>query len=516
VIDPTAWPALVIMIPLAGAVVATLAGRFAAPAAGVTTLLTTAAAAALALAVRRSAPLVHTAGGWTAPLGIELHADGLAATLVGVTAIVGIAVVAYAGVYFDAAPHDDAGADAPARAAHYFWPLWLFLWSSLNAVFLTADIFNAYVALELLSIAAIGMVALDGTPAATAAAMRYMIISLLGSLLYLLGVALLYRTAGTLSFAVLAALAPTGGMAYFALVSMTVGLALKTALFPLHAWLPPAHASAPAPGSAILSALVVKGSFVLMLRVWLGIFPAATMGAPAVVLGALGAGAVLWGSLLALRQRALKPLIAYSTVAQLGYLFLIFPLWAYSPELALAGGMMHLIAHACSKAAMFLAAGAMVRALGGDGLDSIAGVGARMPLAFAAFGLGGLNLAGLPPSGGFLGKWLLLSAAIEGGQWLWAGVLAAGSLLAAGYVFIVLRAAFLRVDAPPQTRPIRRRLEIVAFLLALVPLGLGIWALEPTALILSSPLLRPGAPSKRCAPPTCCRSWSCSARSCPG
>jgi multicomponent Na+:H+ antiporter subunit D len=491
VIEPAIWPALVVLVPLLGAAVATMAGRLVSVVAWLATLLTAAVATALVLEVRAGSTLVHAAGGWRAPLGIELHADGLAAVLIAMTAVVGVAVVAYADAYFDAAPAERAVADPPARAARYFWPLWLFLWSALNALFLAADLFNAYVALELMSIAAIAIVALDGSPAATVAAMRYMIVSLLGSLLYLLGVALLYRATGALAFDVVAARVTSDGAGIAALLSMTLGLGLKTALFPLHAWLPPAHGSAPAPGSAILSGLVVKGSFILLLRIWLGIFADVTAGAAAAVLGGLGAGAVLWGSALALRQRALKPLIAYSTVAQLGYLFLLFPLWAHAPWPALDGAMMHLVAHACSKAAMFLAAGAMVRALGNDGLDSIAGVGVRLPLAFAAFGLGGLNLAGLPPSGGFIGKWLLLSAAIESAQWIWALVLVAGSLLAAGYVFLVLRAAFVRVEGGAPTRAIPGRLERVAFALSLVPVALGVWATEPLALVQATPLLRP-------------------------
>jgi multicomponent Na+:H+ antiporter subunit D len=491
VIGAAHWPAAAVLAPLLGAALAALSGRHAVRIAWLSSAATAAIAAALVLAVRRASPVVHTAAGWPAPLGIELRADGLAAVLVAVTAVVGLAIVAYGESYFAKAPREDPLAEAPERAARYFWPLWLFLWSALNGLFLAGDLFNAYVALELLSVAAIAIVALDGTRAATTAAMRYMIISLLGSLLYLLGVALIYRTEGTLALTLLAETPPHGIAATTALAAMTVGLALKTALFPLHAWLPPAHGSAPAPGSALLSGLVVKASFYLLLRIWLELFPATSAGPAAAVLGGLGAGAVLWGSLFALRQRRLKALIAYSTVAQLGYLFLVFPLWASAPDAALGGAGMHLVAHACAKAAMFLAAGAMVRALGDDGLDTIAGVGQQLPLSFAAFGLAGLNLVGLPPSGGFIGKWLLLTAAIGSGNWLWALVLVAGSLFAAGYVFLVLRAAFVHVDSPRRPLYLPRRLERVAFALALVAIALGIWALEPLALITTTTLLRP-------------------------
>jgi multicomponent Na+:H+ antiporter subunit D len=485
------WPAAVVLAPLLGATLAVFSGRWATLAARLAATVTLGCAVLLMLDVRAHGVVWHAAGGWSAPLGIDLRADGVSAVLVVVAAVVGVAIVGFAERYFLAAPRDAADATAPERAARQFSTIWLFLWGALNALFVTADLFNAYVALELLSIAAIAIVALAGTPAATTAAMRYMIISLLGSLLYLLGVALLYRLEGTLAIAHLAAARPGSASATLALAAMTVGLALKTALFPLHAWLPPAHAGAPAPGSAVLSGLVVKASFYLLLRIWIEIFPDAAAGPAAAVLGGLGAGAILWGSLLALRQRALKALIAYSTVAQVGYLFLVFPLLRTSPESAIGGGMMHLVAHACAKASMFLAAGAMMRARGGDGFDTLAGIGQRMPLAFAAFGIGGLNLAGLPPSGGFLGKWLLLTAAAGGGQWIWAAVISAGSLLAAGYVFLVLRSAFLRSEFERETRAVPRRLEIVAFLLALVAIALGVRGREVLELILTTTLLAP-------------------------
>jgi formate hydrogenlyase subunit 3/multisubunit Na+/H+ antiporter MnhD subunit len=147
--------------------------------------------------------------------------------------------------------------------------------------------------------------------------MRYLLVSLLGSLAYLLGVALLYHTFGSVDIALLAEQMEPSPAVWAAMGLMSAGLLLKTALFPLHFWLPPAHASAPAPVSALLSALVVKASFYILLRLWLEIFPL-TNSALGQLLGLLGAAAVLWGGLQALRQTQLKMLIAYSTVSQLG------------------------------------------------------------------------------------------------------------------------------------------------------------------------------------------------------
>jgi multicomponent Na+:H+ antiporter subunit D len=166
-----------------------------------------------------------------------------------------------------------------------------FMWAGLNAVFVSADLFNLFVALEILTLTAVAMVALEGKAETLAAAMRYLLFALFGSLAYLLGVALLYAAYGTLDMQLLrTASGPVtrhgaaGGL-------MTAGLMAKTALFPLHGWLPPAHAGAPAPASAMLSALVVKASFYLIVRLWFDVLPGTATVEMTQLLGALGAAA---------------------------------------------------------------------------------------------------------------------------------------------------------------------------------------------------------------------------------
>jgi multicomponent Na+:H+ antiporter subunit D len=251
---------------------------------------------------------------------------------------------------------------------------------------------------------------------------------------------------------------------------------LKTALFPFHFWLPPAHGGAPAPVSALLSALVVKASFYLILRLWIGpLAPLATAIAwfPAL----LGVGAILWGSFQAIRAERLKVLVAYSTVAQLGYLFLIFPLLA-ADGLAFQAGALQMVSHGLAKAAMFAAAGVLIAATGEDSVAGVAGAAERLPVTLFAFGLAGVTLMGLPPSGGFLAKWLLIDAALSQGYWPLAAVAIAGGLLAAVYVLRVLRYAFLAAPAAAAIRPVSRTLEWSAFVLALMALALGLRAVD--------------------------------------
>lgn len=172
------------------------------------------------------------------------------------------------------------------------------MWSAANAAFLTTDLFNLYVTLEMASIAAVAMAAMGSVRAA----LRYLLIALLGSIFYLLGVALILSRYGTVDVTLLAGMAEADFATALALALMTGGLLVKAALFPLHGWLPPAHAAAPAPASALLSGLVVKIGFVITVRLWFEGLAAAATPAGLHVLGGIGALAILFGSLQAIRQ----------------------------------------------------------------------------------------------------------------------------------------------------------------------------------------------------------------------
>jgi formate hydrogenlyase subunit 3/multisubunit Na+/H+ antiporter MnhD subunit len=429
--------------------------------------------------------LVYIVGGWQPPLGIALRADGISAAMMATSAIVVCATALFAHGEFSQAP-----GLPEARAPLVFWVLLLAIWSALNAVVLGDDLFNLYVALELLTFAAVPLVCLKGYEETIKAALRYMLFALFGSVLYLLGTALIYGAYGTLDIILLSGRVRPEPVAWIAAALMTMGLLAKTALFPLHLWLPPAHAGAPAPGSAVLSALVVKGSFFLIVRIWFDAMPGLLNAAAAQLLATLGAGAILFGSVLALRQQRLKLLIAYSTIAQIGYLFFIFPLaaglaanepWS---SVAWTGGWLQLFSHAFAKAAMFMAAGLIAEALGHDRIAELAGIGRALPITVFAFGLAGLSLMGVPPSGGFVAKWLLLSATVMEGQWWWGVVMLVGGLLAGGYVFMVLGKSLGKATTPlTLCAPVSRRREVVALTVALCAILLGFVPLQPSELL---------------------------------
>jgi multicomponent Na+:H+ antiporter subunit D len=236
---------------------------------------------------------------------------------------------------------------------------------------------------------------------------------------------------------------------------------------------------------------VIKAPVFLILRLVLDVAPSSAgplAGQILIgqILAVLGASSILFCSVMAFRQQRLKLMIAYSTVAQIGYLFIVFPLAAGTEALpawgtiAWTGGALQLVSHALAKAAMFMAAGVVAEAFGHDRISDLGGFGRVLPISAMAFGLAGLSLMGLPPSGGFIAKCLLLTAAVTGGHpWLAATILA-GGLLAGGYVFrIVDRALATPAVAPVARKPIPRRLEAVALVLALAAVGVGFVPLQP-------------------------------------
>src|SRR5499427_4243534 len=473
---------LAIVLPVAGALLSlALGGQYAERVAFIVMPAGLAVAIAILVSVWRTHnALQYLVGNWHPPLGVAFRADGLSAAMMVTAALLIGGIGLFAREQF-ASPQE-----AEIRAPLVFWTLLLAVWGALNAVFIGGDLFNLYVALELLTFAAVPLVSLDGRPETLAAALRYLLFALLGSILYLLGAVLLYGAYGTLDIVLLAGRIRAEPAAWAAIALITAGLLAKAALYPFHLWLPPAHAGAPAPASALLSGLVVKAPFFLVVRLWFDVMRRMPEPQAAQLLGVLGAAAIIFGSIVALRQIRLKLLIAYSTVAQIGYLFLMFPL-AIRPETrhpwstaAWTGGVIQAVSHAFAKAAMFMAAGLIAEALGHDRIAGLAGIGRALPMTVFALGLAGLSLMGLPPSGGFVAKALLLTAAVEAGQWWWALVVLAGGLLAGGYIFLVLARALADPAEPLRLlTSVSRARQGLVMAIALCALLLGFVPLRP-------------------------------------
>ncbi|TDS87800.1 multisubunit sodium/proton antiporter MrpD subunit [Nesterenkonia aurantiaca] len=472
----------VVLIPLLASALSVLLGSAARRVLGV---LTSAAvlglSAPILVRVTSGETLELALGGFESPLGITLRADGLSALFLAMTAIVGAVVSCYAAArpaatgkrlvaqtvepatVTDGDHRAALTEDAPAawRTGHAgFWPLWLGCWSGLNAVFVSGDLFNTYVGLELVGLTAVALVALGGREA-WAAALRYLFIAVLGSLLFLIGVALIYSVTGTLdiidSGEAITQLAAQGdadlAAVVLALCLISLGLALKVALVPLHGWLIPAHSSAPSAVSPLLSALVIKAALFVLLRAWLWVAgPLPELEILAWVLAGMGTAAILLGSVMALRQSRLKPLIAYSTVAQVGYWFLLLPL-LLDPETsalegqpgttleegavlagALSGTVALALGHGLAKASLFLSAGHLKDLYSTDEITELRGAGRAHPMLVMSMGLSAVGLIGLPLSLGFSGKWLLATSAVAAGHYWILVVLVAGTLFSAAYL----------------------------------------------------------------------------------
>ncbi|MCD8513951.1 MAG: NADH-ubiquinone oxidoreductase [Nitrincola sp.] len=475
IFSPIPW---LLVIPLAGAVLTMLIPwHWRSPASLLGILTQLMASLILWYQVSHFGPQIYAMADWQAPLGIALRADGLATLFILMSSVIASACALYAHVYLSLAKRAN------------FWPLLWFLWASLNGIWLAADTFNLYVGLELLTFAAVGLVAFSSDERSLEASIRYLYAALLGSMAYLLGVALLYGAQGTLAMDSLADTWHWGPTNQVAVTLILGGLLLKTAVFPLHTWLPPAHGGALTPVSALLSALVIKASFYILLRFWVEFGIYEYLPSLSQLLGALGAGAIIWGGWMALKQTHLKMVVAYSTVAQIGYMSLIFPLLVSDSSeaslMAYQGGMLMLLAHAFAKAGMFLAAGNLIFCTGKPDLQSLAGMSRYRPLNIFAFGLAGVSLMGLPPSGGFNAKWLLLQSSFMSGQWWWIVVLLIGSLLSAAYIFRVFAYTYKETDRGDTFNRPHLSLELIALGLSVISIlwaFLSVWPLNMISL----------------------------------
>ncbi|PKM20132.1 MAG: NADH-quinone oxidoreductase subunit J [Gammaproteobacteria bacterium HGW-Gammaproteobacteria-15] len=462
---------LLLVLPLVGAVLMLLWPKIA-------PLLTLLTAAVCSLAALQLLSLVSEQGsqqimlaGWPSGLAISLEANNLSSLLILLTALLQLLVGLYAVATYR---RDKLGAG--------FWPLSNLLQLGLTALWLSRDLFNLYVCLELLGIVAVALVSLSGDKAIKPA-LNYLLLSLFGSLCYLLGVAMLYGAYGVLDISALALQWQANILSTAALLLMTLGLMIKAALWPLHGWLPAAHAAAPAPVSALLSALVVKGPLFILCLLWLQLASAPQATAIAPLFAGCGLAALLLGGVSALRTPFAKNMVAYSTVAQLGYAMLALGLLLrFNQPLFAAALWLFVLAHALAKAACFLAIGEITTTLGGKRLNTLKGASQTMPLAMFAFAVAGGSLIGLPPSGGFLAKWALLQGLwLQGDQLLYLLVIVVVTLLSAAYVFRVVVLAFDRADpVTPDFAP-----RILPQWLALLP-ALAVWAMA----LYSEPLLR--------------------------
>jgi multicomponent Na+:H+ antiporter subunit D len=428
---------------------------------------------AFALAVQLLWTVVDTGtvsywlGGWEPPWGIEYRVDVLGAFVVALVAGIGAVVLTFA-------PRSLAR-EVPEGKHYLFYTAYLLCLTGLMGIAITGDLFNVFVFLEISSLSSYALISLGSQRRALTASFRYLVMGTIGATFVLIGIGLLYMMTGTLNMADMAARLPqVAGQRTILVASafLSVGICLKMALFPLHAWLPNAYAYAPSVVTAFLAATATKVSVYVLVRFIFTVFgqvQAFSGSSFAHALMGMSLVAIFVCSATAIYQRNIKRMLAWSSLAQIGYMVLGV---SFASENGLTAGIVHLLNHAVTKGGLFLAMGCIALRLGSVDLDDMRGLGRRMPLTMFLWVIGGLSLVGVPVTAGFISKWYLIRAALDKGTGWWpvAPMVLIGSLLALVYVWRVVEVAYFK---PPKedAKPLRE-----------APLGM----LVPTCLLVGA------------------------------
>ena len=434
-------PALQVVIPLIAAPLCLLAGR--ASLAWIIAFLASACATAtaviLAYQTLHHGPISYHMGGWAPPWGIEYAVDSANAFILLLVSVIATVVLLYC--------PSSVSKEIRAGREHLFYCMFILCLTGLLGIAITGDAFNVFVFLEISSLSSYALIAMGSQRKALTASFQYLIMGTIGATFFLIGVGLLYMITGTLNMADLQTRIPQIQdsrplLAAFAFI--TVGLALKAALFPLHLWLPNAYTYAPSGVSAFMAATATKVSLYVLLRFTFTIFGAEfafgelplhwVLLVPAVI-------AMFAGSFSAIFQRDIKRMLAYSSVAHIGYITLAI---ALASQAGVQAAMLHMFNHGLMKAALFCALGCIFYRIGSTRIEAMAGLGRQMPWTFAAIVAGGLSLLGAPLTAGFISKWFLVQAALEQSLWWLVVLIVASSLLAVEYVWRLVEALYFK------------------------------------------------------------------------
>jgi multicomponent Na+:H+ antiporter subunit D len=469
-------PALQVVIALAAAPLVMVMGLAPRLAWGVTTLAcwaTLVVALMLFNLVADGSSISYAMGGWAPPWGIEYKVDAANAWVLLIIGAISAIVLPFA--------RRSVEKEIPANKTALFYSAFLLANAGLLGITITADAFNIFVFFEVSALASYALIAMGSDRRAVLSAYQYLIMGTIGTTFLLIGIGFLYIMTGTLNLGDLAARLPEVTdtrtiRAAFAFIA--VGISLKLALFPLHLWLPNAYAYAPSMMTVFLSATATKVAIYVLLRFVYSVFgfefsfvelSFAWVLMPLALLG------IVIPSVVAIFQDNVKRLLAYSSVAQVGYMILGI---SFASVAGLTASIMHLFNHAITKAALFMAVGCLFYRLGGVSLNHLAGAAERMPWTMAAFVTAGLSLIGVPLTAGFVTKWHLIQAALESGFWSVAVLLVGTSLLAAIYVWRVVEAAYFRESLEHGTAVCEAPLSMLipTWILTLATLVFGIYA----------------------------------------
>lgn len=434
-------PALQIIVPLlfAPLIVLIQPRTLAWAAAAAVSLMTFAIAVTLAIAVQQGTSYSYEMGGWAAPFGITLAIDHFSVLL--------LLVVTGAGAAAMVAAKPSIDQEIEPHRQSMFYAAWLMALSGLIGIVIAGDAFNIFVFMEISSLASYVLIAGGPDRRALPAVFKYLITGTIGATFYLIGVGMIYMMTGTLNLADMAerlanvsALTPVLAAAGF----ITIGLALKAAVFPLHVWLPNAYAFSPHMVTVFLAACSTKVAIYVLLRFNFSVFEPnlpeqnVQFSFFLMVLAVLG---ILVASAVAMFEGHLKRVLAFSSVAQIGYIILGASLLSYG---GLVASSMHIFNHALAKGALFLAVACLAMSFSDLRVGQLRGAAKKMPWSAAAFVIAGFSLVGIPGTAGFISKWLLIVAVFDYGPvgLVLAAIILISSLMALVYVWRIIETLY--------------------------------------------------------------------------
>lgn len=416
---------------------------------------------------------VSQAGGWVAPLGISLVVDRLAAMMLVVSSLMLITVLVYA-----------IGQHAEERRFAAFHPVYLVLGAGVSASFITGDLFNLFVAFEMMLVASYVLLTLGGRAGQVRSGMSYVVISLIASTFFITALALIYSAAGTVNLAELAERMPelsSGVRTGFSLLLIAV-FGIKAGIFPLFFWLPDSYPTAPNAVTAIFAGLLTKVGVYAIIRTQLLLFP--TDSQQGTVLLIVAGATMLAGVLGALANDDLQRILSFHIVSHIGYMIMGLGLFTLA---GVTGAVFYVVHHIVVKTALFLVAGLVDQKAGSDRLSRVGGLVRSAPMISILFALPALSIAGFPPFSGFVAKFALVSAAIEAEQWAIVVVSLLVSLLT---MYVMGRIWSTVFWGTPEDGPVAERLEPGASRVPVLMTGATavVVALSVALLVFAGPL----------------------------
>lgn len=417
--------------------------------------------------------ITYAMGGWVAPWGIEYYIDKLTTYMLLI--VNGIAVLVSLGA------RESVENEISSDRIYLFYTAFLLNLTGLLGVIITGDAFNLFVFIEIASLSSYAIISLGKDKRCLYAAFRYLVYGTVGASFILISIGLLYAVTGTLNIADLSqqlANAENTATITTAFVFFVIGIAIKAAIFPMHLWLPDAYTYSPSIVSTFLAGTTTKVFIYVLIRFIYSLYGyefSFFHESFDNLLIIIACGAILYGSYRAIKQDSLKRLLAYSSIAQIGYMILGI---ALITELGLAASLIHIFNHAFIKVGLFLAVTAIIYSYGTDSIERLAGMAKTSPFTFVLFLISGLSIIGVPLTSGFISKWYLIKASLEAGYWALVVIIVFSSVLAIIYIGRVIETAYFKPEtkntASLNNKKMPHLLFLSLFIFSFINIYLGI------------------------------------------